>query len=112
MECIRYISLANGMTFPTSTEQESFYAELIHADDNSAMENAALLAAKVVYNFADPETQAERSELMSKTDFVEETTGTISIQEDNVYVEVGNSNNTYSAKIGFPRVKDSGTDES
>ena len=48
MECIRYISLANGMTFPTSTEQESFYAELIHADDNSAMENAALLAANAL----------------------------------------------------------------
>ncbi len=36
----------------------------------------------------------------------------ITFDKDNVYVEVGNSNNTYSAKIGFPRVKDSGTDES
>lgn len=108
MECIRYISLANGMTFPTSTEQESFYAELIHADDNSAMENAALLAAKVVYNFADPETQAERSELMSKKDLAEETTGTISIQEENVYVEVDVPASIYNelAKITFFKLPD------
>ena len=108
MEHIRYISLANGMTFPTSTEQESFYAELIHADDNSAMENAALLAAKVVFDFKDPETQAEKSDLASKKELAEELKGTISIQEDNTYVEVSIPMDIYNdlAKITFFKLPD------
>ena len=108
MEHIRYISLANGMTFPTSTEQQSFYAELIHADDNSAMENAALLAAKVVFDFKDPETQAEKSDLASKKELAEELKGTISIQEDNTYVEVSIPTDIYNelTKITFFKLPD------
>ena len=36
----------------------------------------------------------------------------ITFDEKNVYVEVGNSNNTYGSKIGFPKVKESGSNES
>ena len=111
MEYIRYISLANGMTFPTAAEQEDFYAELVHADDNSAMEDAALIAAKVVFKFADPETSADRSELESKKYLADTITGTVSIQENNTYVEVAIPTTIFTecSKITFFKMDDQKT---